>query len=454
MKILEQINHFIWGLPVLSMILFAGIFLTFKTNFAQIRMFPAAVTHFCSSLRKQKNPGNEVTGYRALCTALAATVGTGNIAGVAGAIAIGGPGVIFWMWLCGILGMIIKFTEVILALHYRKKDSSGQYLGGPMYIIENGLPPKFRFLAFYYCLFGLVATFGVGNGTQINAVVDSVKKLAQYNNFTLKLPHLLLLGVILACTVTLAFRKGTSGIASWAEKLVPFASIFYILLATSVLILRFQEIPKAIYRIFKGAFTPGAVTGGVIGSIFVTLRVGVSRGIFTNEAGMGTASVAHASAKVDNIVVQGFLGMIEVFLDTIVLCTLTALVILCSGVSVTYHSDPGILLTLEAFSHVLGDWISVVITALVCIFAFATVLGWGFYGLRFMEYLFGSGSWHIFILMEGVVCFISVLADTSLIWILSEIFNGLMAIPNLIVLIWLMPVVLSHIKEYKKAYRS
>lgn len=453
MAIIHKINTFIWGVPVLALILFSGILLTGKSRFAQIRLFPAAVCGFFNNMRIRNTSKGQISGYRALCTALAATVGTGNIAGVAGAIAIGGPGVIFWMWVSGLMGMIIKFAEVVLALHYRRKDATDHYLGGPMHMIANGMPGKMKFLSLLYCLFGLAASFGVGNGTQINAVVDGVKSISDTFGFPLGLPQLLVLGMILSCIVTCAFRKGTEGLGCWAEKLVPFASICYIMLAAAVLAIRFQKIPGALYSIFAGACNPRAMTGGVIGSAFLTLRVGISRGIFTNEAGMGTASIAHASANVENPIEQGFLGMVEVFFDTIVLCSLTALVILCSGVPVSYGSDPGIILTLNAFSEVLGDWVRIVLTFLVCIFAFATVIGWGFYGIHFSKYLFGNKSWHIFAACEAAVSFLSVLGNTAVIWTLSEIFNGLMAIPNLIALIWLMPVFFSDVKEYKKAHR-
>lgn len=435
------------------MILAIGVILTMKSRFAQAHLFLAAIAIFWDKLRNRKDSGDETSAYRALCTALAATVGTGNIAGVAGAIAIGGPGVVFWMWVSGILGMIIKFAEVTLAVHFRRKDDNAQYLGGPMYMISEGLPEKMKFLSVIYCVLGLAATFGVGNSTQINAVVEGGKSIMRHIGVPFELYHLILMGVTLSVLITLAFRNGTRGIGHLAEKLVPVATILYIILGMLVLILRMDRIPAAIFMIFKSAFMPRAVTGGVISSAFLTLRVGISRGIFTNEAGMGTACIAHASANVENAVSQGLMGMIEVFWDTIVLCTLTALVILCSGVQVTYGSDPGILLTMDAFSLVLGEWSRIILTLLVCIFAFATVLGWGFYGLRFYEYLFGSKTQTVFIILEAIVCFASVLGNTSMIWILAEIFNGLMAIPNMIALILLMPVFILEIKAYKKAYR-
>ena len=442
--VIETINGIIWGIPVLLLILVTGIILTYKTKGAQIRLFPAAVRHFLSSFQRRNGDGN--SGYRALCTALAATVGTGNIAGVAGAIAIGGPGVIFWMWVCALLGMIIKFAEVTLALYYRKKDSAGHYTGGAMYMIRHGLSGKLNFLAVLFCVFGIAATFGTGNAAQINAVTDGAKQIASLLGVWLGRPAILVMGVVLSCLITAAFRNGSSGIGRWAEILVPFASVIYIILAILVLILRFREIPFALQTIFYGAFSPKAVTGGVIGSFLVTLRTGVSRGIFTNEAGMGTASIAHATANEPDPIKQGYMGIIEVFLDTVVLCSLTALVILCSGTQVSYGTDTGILLTMKAFAGVLGNWVQVVISALVCIFAFATILGWGLYGMTCAQYLFGKKISSYFLFSEAVVVIIASVTDTAIIWTLSEIFNGLMAIPNLVAVMILMPVFLKQIK--------
>ena len=368
-KILETTNVIIWGIPVLSMILVVGILLSIRSRFAQIRLFPLAFRKFLQGFQKSEKDKAGISGYRELCTALAATVGTGNIAGVAGAIAIGGPGVIFWMWICALLGMVTKLAEVTLALKYRTKNSAGEYVGGPMYVIKHGLPKKYHFLAYFYSFFGIVAAFGVGNATQVNAVVDGMKSIAVLVGIDFGMPQALILGTVLTILILTAFKRGAGGIGSWTEKLVPIAAIGYILLAAGVLISRNAQIPHAVSAIISGAFNPKSATCGVIGYAFLTLRVGASRGVFTNEAGMGTASIAHAAADVSHPVEQGFMGVIEVFLDTIVICTLTALVILCSGVSIPFGSDPGITLTMEAFSVVYGDWCQVLITGLVCIFA-------------------------------------------------------------------------------------
>lgn len=451
---MQAINSFLWGIPVLILILTVGIYLTISSGFWQFRFFPKAVRQLINSFKRSNENGT--SGYRALCTALAATVGTGNIAGVAGAIAIGGPGVVFWMWVCAILGMIIKLAEVTLAIRFRVKDRVGCFAGGPMYIIENGLPKRFQWLAYLYCFFGVIAAFGVGNATQINAVIYGLKDTA--NMFHLELTPLgaCFIGLLIAFLVAVAFWSGDTRIGAWTEKLIPFASLIYILLATGVLIARHQMIPYAIKSIVIGAFSPRPITCGMICSCFVTLRVGASRGVFTNEAGMGTASIAHSAADVAHPVDQGLMGMMEVFIDTIVICTLTALVILCSGVKIPYGTDPGITLTMEAFSGVLGSWSKAVLTVLICLFAFATILGWGFYGRKCAQYLFGEVSWHFISLAQCLCIVISSVLGTSVVWIFSEIVNGLMALPNLIALITLSPVFISMIKTYpavEKAYR-
>lgn len=455
-NILQTINAFLWGIPVLLLILIVGIYLTIRSHFAQFRLFPSAMHHFIESLKKPQGEEEGTSGYRALCTALAATVGTGNIAGVAGAIALGGPGVVFWMWVCALLGMVTKLAEVTLALHYRSRDCDGKFLGGPMYIIDNGLPPKFKFLSFLYCFFCVVAAFGVGNATQINTVINSAELTAETLNCTFDTRQVCALGLILAVLVTVAFRNNGGRIGAWAEKLVPFASVIYILLSAGVLLRYYSQVPGAIMEIISGAFSPKTATCGVISSVLLTLRVGASRGVFTNEAGMGTASIAHAAANVKHPVEQGLMGIMEVFLDTVVICTLTALVILCSGVPIPYGSDPGITLTMDAFSKVYGDWSILLISALVSIFAFATILGWGLYGSRCAQYLFGKKAGNVYMIAQAGGIMLGALLNTSVVWVFSEIVNGLMAIPNLIALVLLSPVFIrlcSDCLQKKKAYR-
>lgn len=447
-RVLEFINGIVWGAPALVLILGVGLYLSIRTGFAQITLFPRALREFFARLGGGKTVDGSVTSFQALCTALAATVGTGNLVGVAGAMAIGGPGAIFWMWICALLGMITKLAEATLAVHFRVK-SNGEYVGGPMYIIREGMGKRWLWLGSLYSFFGVIAAFGVGNATQINAVVTGVNAaLTAFGGQETQTGNVLM-GVLLAILIGLMLLGGARRIGLVAELLVPFVSVAYLLLGLGVLIARIHELPNALRLIVLSAFSPKAVTGGIVGSMFITLRIGVSRGVFTNEAGMGTASIAHASAQVEHPVQQGLMGIMEVFLDTVVICTMTALVILVSGVPIPYGIDVGVTLTTEAFSAVYGDWISVFIAAALCCFAFATVLGWGLYGARCAQFLFGADVWKKFVLLQSVVVVLGAVLNTGTVWILSETINGLMAIPNLIALAVLSPTVSRLTREYK-----
>lgn len=437
--ILERVNAAVWGVPALLGILGIGIYLSIRTGFAQVRLFPKALRAFLSTFRRNRGKDEGVSPYRALCTALAATVGTGNLAGVAGAIAIGGPGAVFWMWISAVLGMMTKFAEATLSVRYRERNSGGEWVGGPMYMIRNGMGKRWRWLATVYCFFGVVAAFGVGNATQVNTVIGGINQAvtalggaeSQWGN--------VLMGIGLAVLICGILLGGMKKIGTMAEMLVPFASVCYLLLGLGVLIARIQDVPGAFAAIFTGAFSPRAVTGGMVGSMFAALRIGVSRGVFTNEAGMGTAGIAHSAARVTHPAQQGLMGIMEVFLDTVVICTMTALVILVSGVAIPYGEDVGVVLTTQAFSAVYGDWVSILIAAALCCFAIATVLGWGLYGARCAQFLFGDGVWKRFVLLQGVAVILGAVLKTGTVWLLSETVNGLMAIPNLIALGCLAP---------------
>ncbi len=448
-KYLEAFNSFVWGVPALVLILGVGLYISISTGFIQIRLFPRALRDFFARFKGDKTDGSGVTPFQALCTALAATVGTGNLAGVAGAIAIGGPGAIFWMWACAILGMATKFAEATLAVRYRVKEN-GEHLGGPMYMIREGLGKNWGWLGAIYSFFGIVAAFGVGNATQINAVITGVNEAVKaFGGQSSRLGDLVM-GAALAVIILAMLLGGAKRIGLVAERLVPFASIAYLLLGLGVLIVRWQAIPGAFDAIIEGAFSPWAVTGGAVGSFLSSLRIGVSRGVFTNEAGMGTASIAHAGANVKHPAEQGLMGIMEVFLDTIMICTMTALVILVSGISIPYGFDPGVALTTEAFSAVYGGWVSVAIAAALCCFAFATVLGWGLYGARCAQYLFGAEAWKKFAYLQAVTVVLGAVLETKTVWLLSETVNGLMAIPNLIALALLSPELIRLTKEYRK----
>ncbi len=450
-ELLKQVNQIVWGIPTLLLILGSGLYLTIRSGFFQFTYFPKALRSFILKLKPSKEPVDGVSPYQALCTALAATVGTGNIAGVAGAITLGGPGAVFWMWICAFLGMILKCAEAVLAVRFRQKNDSGQWYGGPMYMMEQGMSHRWRFLAVLYAFFGVVAAFGVGNATQINAVIGGVHSAAETMGISFHRTADIFLAFVLAIVVALMLSGGAKRIGKIAEMLVPYASLLYLLLGLGVIVLKIQAVPAAFSHILTGAFSPKAVTGGMVGSVFAVCRIGASRGVFTNEAGMGTASMAHASATVSHPCEQGLMGIMEVFLDTIVICTVTALVILCSGVPIPYGTDTGAELTTLAFSEIYGSWVSILISLSLICFALATVLGWGYYGLCCARYLFSEGWMKLFIPLQVMTVLAGALLKTGTVWLLAETVNGLMAIPNLIVLLGLCPEFMKLIKEYKMA---
>ena len=420
---LEGFNEFLWGVPVLGLILGTGIYLTVRTRVVQLRLLGAACRSFFCRMKRRDS------GFRALCTALAATVGTGNIAGVAGAIAIGGPGAVFWMWISAFFGMAVKFAECVLAVRYRELDGRA----GPMYIITRGLGEQWRPLAGLYCVFGLAAAFGVGNAAQVNAVMSALETTEASEGF------MLAVGLILAAAVAWMVMGGAKTIAGAAEALIPMVSGTYIVLSLIAIALRWDLVGEALEGILRGAFDPAAVTGGAVGGMAVSLRLGVSRGTFTNEAGMGTAAIAHGSAETEDPVDQGLMGIMEVFLDTMVICTLTALVILTSGMPIPYGMDVGAELTAAALERSFGDWVSAVLCGCLVLFALATILGWGFYAGRCAEFLFGGINWRLFGLIQGAVVLVGLFLDTGAVWTLAEIGNGLMAIPSLTAVLLTFP---------------
>lgn len=449
-EILEQMNNLVWGIPTLVLILVVGLYLSLRTGFPQLTLFGRSLKSFVARLRPGKTEQGAVSSFQALCTALAATVGTGNLAGVAGAIAIGGPGSVFWMWVCALLGMGIKYAEATLAVRFRIKDSSGEYVGGPMYMIRNGMDKRFCWLAGLYSFFGVIAAFGVGNATQVNAVISSLNEVKISFGGRESVTGNLIMGILLAALVGFMLMGGLKRIAGIAQNLVPLASLGYILLGLGVLLLRYDAVPAAFGSILQGAFRPQAVTGGMVGSAFSALRIGVSRGVFTNEAGMGTASIAHAAAQVKKPGEQGLMGIMEVFLDTLVICTVTALVILCSGVPISYGEDVGVVLTNQAFSSVYGEWVSIFIALALLCFAVATILGWGLYGIRCAQYLFGTDVWRRFVWLQTGAVVVGAVLKTGTVWLLADTVNGLMAIPNLIALIFLAPELRRLTRELKQ----
>lgn len=384
--------------------------------------------------------------FQAVCTALAGTVGTGNIAGVAGAIALGGPGAIFWMWCSAFLGMCTKFSEVTLAIHFREKNKNGEYVGGPMYYIKNGLSKKWHFLAVFYAVFGVLTVFGTGNATQVNTIVSSVNTALMNFNVLKGEPNSnvnLIFGIFIAALVAMVLLGGIKRIGQVSEKLVPFMAVLYVILALGVIILNIQRVPGVFAQIVSGAFTPRAATGGIIGSMFLSMKRGVSRGIFSNEAGLGTGSIAHACADTDNAVHQGMFGIFEVFMDTIVICTLTGLVILLAAPNISYGQAAGAELTISGFTATYGGWVSILTAIAMCCFAFSTIIGWGLYGSRCIEFLGGEKFVRPFLVVYSFVSIVGATMNLGLLWDISDTFNGLMAVPNLIALLMLS----GHVKK-------
>ena len=451
-KINGAVNNFVWGVPAMALIMGVGLYLTLRLHCVQIRRFGHALRNTIGKIfHRGEAAEGSVTPFQAVCTALAATVGTGNIAGVAGAIAIGGPGAVFWMWVSALLGMCTKFVEVTLAVQFRERNAQGDWVGGPMYYIKNGLGKKWMWLAYIFAALGVLTVFGTGNATQVNAIITSINSALYSFGVTPKggLPAVnLAIGIFIALLVALVLLGGIRRIGRVAERLVPFMALLYVVLGLGVVALNLNRVPAAFAAIFRGAFSPAAVTGGVVGAMFTSMKKGVSRGIFSNEAGLGTASIAHASAHVDGPVKQGLYGVFEVFADTIVICTLTALVILLGGAEITYGQAAGADLTISGFTSTYGSWVSVVTAVAMCSFAFSTILGWGLYGTRCIEFLFGTRVNKPFMLVYSAVAVLGATVNLGLLWDISDTFNGLMVIPNLIAVVLLSPVAVKLIREY------
>ena len=448
----DLLNGFIWGVPAMTCIIGVGLYLGIRSGFLQLRKFGYSMKCTIGRIFDRTTAvRGAMTPFQAVCTALAATVGTGNIAGVAGAIAIGGPGAVFWMWISALLGMGTKFAEVTLAVNFRERNEQGDYVGGPMYYIKNGLGSKWMWLAYLYAFFGVCAVFGTGNATQVNTITAAVNT-ALINYGLLSVDSTagsnLIIGVFICIIVALILIGGVKRIGKVSETLVPIMALLYILLGIGLIVLRIDRIPAVFVSIFQGAFRPAAVTGGVVGSFFVSMQKGVSRGIFSNEAGLGTGSIAHACADTENPVQQGMFGIFEVFMDTIVICTMTALIILLSGVEIPYGQAAGAELTIGGFTRVYGNWVSIFTAIALCSFAFSTIVGWGLYGARCAEFLLGSRILLPFNIAYSLVSILGATVNLGLVWGISDTFNGFMTVPNLIAVFLLTPVVLKLTKEH------
>ena len=464
MQAIESINKWlngvVWGIPMMCLILGTGVYLCIRCGFPQFAHFGHIMKNTLGkAFEKSEAKEGSVSPFKAMCTALAASIGTGNIAGVSGAIAIGGPGAVFWMWMSALLGMCTKFAEVTLSIKFRQRNEKGDWVGGPMYYIQNGLGKKWKWLASVFAVFGALAAFGIGNMTQVNTICSTVggaiKNFVPDVNLTIVA---WIVGALCAVLASIVYLGGIEAIGDVCALLVPVMAIIYILASIAVIVMNISAVPEAFGAIFKGAFNPAAVSGGLAGAgIKMAITKGVGRGIFSNEAGLGSAPIAHAAADVDHPVKQGMFGVFEVFMDTIVVCTMTAMVVLLGvGVhNIEFGNDIGAQLTINGFMSVFGDKIpGVVVAVCLTMFAFSTVLTWGLYGTRCMEYLFNYKAAKVYQIIFCGVMIIGGVIKLQLAWDIADTLNGLMAIPNLIALLLLSPVVIKLTKEYFRGVKA
>ncbi len=400
--------------------------MSFKGGFFQIfRFFDSAKLMFKAFRTKKRG---EFSSFKAACTSLSAAVGTGNIAGVAGALSLGGAGAIFWMWVSAVMGMCIKAVEIVLSVRYREENREGEFKGGPMYYIKNGLPQVFKPLSYIFCIVGIPAVFCTGNITQTNAAAVSVSESPVIR---------LVIGLVFSVSTFAAITGGIGRIGDFTEKIVPFMSVLYVAFCSVSLIFNIDFLPVAFKMIIKGAFSPKAVTGGAVGSVITAAFIGAERGIFSNEAGLGTAGIAHSSASDADENKQGLFGIFEVFVDTILLCTLTALTVLCSGIPINYGFHASSELVISALSGVFGSVAKPIIAVMLCLFAFSSIIGWAVYGSIFTEFLFGKKGAKFFARVYPLGCISGAVAGVGFAWKLSAFFNGIMLIINLPVIVLL-----------------
>ena len=438
LELLKALDAFVWGPPLLILLVGTGIYLTIRLGLLQVARLPKA---FQLIFTKDKGHG-DVSSFAALCTALAATVGTGNIIGVATAIKVGGPGALFWMWMAAFFGMATKYAEGLLAIKYRTKDANGAVAGGPMHYILLGMGEKWRPLAIFFALAGvLVALLGIGTFTQVNSITESIQNTAQVDPA--------ITALILSIFVGIAVFGGLKSISKVSTAVVPFMAIVYILGTLTVILFNIEKIPATLALIFTSAFSPTAAVGGFAGaSIRMAIQNGVARGVFSNESGLGSAPIAAAAAKTNEPVEQGLTSMTGTFIDTLIICTLTGLTILVTGV---WSGDlNGVALTQSAFSTVFSYFGPSLLTIFLVLFAFTTILGWNYYGERCFEFLFGVRFIWLYRVVFVVMVLLGGFIELDMVWIIADIVNALMALPNLIALLVLSPVVIAETKQYFK----
>ncbi|BAU74224.1 alanine/glycine:cation symporter family protein [Metapseudomonas furukawaii] len=437
--LVNQINGLVWGPPMLVAILGTGLFLMVFLRFMPLLRIGTGFRLLWQGRAKGDEESGEISPFQALMTCLAATVGTGNIAGVATAIFLGGPGALFWMWCTALVGMATKYSEVVLAVHYREKDARKEHVGGPMYAIKNGLGKKWLWLGTAFAIFGGLAGFGIGNMVQVNSMAHALES-------TFNVPFWVT-GVVTMVVTGLVILGGIRRIGKVAEALVPFMCVAYIIASIAVLIINVDAIPGAFELIFTHAFSPAAATGGFAGAaVMAAIRFGVARGIFSNEAGLGTAGIAQAAGTTNSPVRSGLIGMLGTFIDTLIICTMTGLVIICSGVWTSGQS--GAALSAAAFESALPGFGAIILSLALVIFAYTTILGWSYYGERCWEFLVGTKAILPFRIVWVLAIPFGAVAQLDFAWLVADTLNGLMALPNLLSLLLLSPVVVKLTREY------
>ena len=461
-EIVSLLNGIAWGPWMLVLLVGTGVYLSIRVGFLQFRKFGYAMRNTLGKIfTKQEAGEGEVTPFQAVATALAATVGTGNIAGVTGAICVGGPGAVFWMWISALFGMVTKYAEVVLAIRYRERNAQGDWVGGPMYYIRNGMGKQWNWLSVVFCVLGALAAFGIGNMTQVNTIASSINtaidsfggSTAAYSVELLgqNIPiSSIMTGAVVAMVVGMVLFGGIKRIGAVSERMVPVMAAIYILASLIIIGTHVSSIGSVFAMIFKGAFSADAALGGVFGiTIMTTIQKGVGRGVFSNEAGLGSAPMAHAASSETDPVKQGLYGIFEVFMDTIVICTLTALTLLCGAQDkIVWGQSAGAELISASFSSVFGAQIGSSIVAVgISLFALSTILSWSLYGTRCCEFLLGSKAAKVYQILFVAVILVGATLELELVWNIADTLNGFMAIPNLIALLGLSPVVIKLTKD-------
>ena len=437
-----MLDSYVWGPYVLLPLLVGtGIYLTLGLRFMPWRNIGRAAVYMWKGRKSDASHEGEISPFKAMMTCMAATIGTGNIVGVATAIMIGGPGAVFWMWVTGFLGMSTKYCEAVLAVKYREVTPAGDFVGGPMYYIKNGLGASWKWMALLFAIFGMVASFGIGNMTQANSITANLSTTFGIPEYAIAIMLLVVTGAVLL--------GGVKRIGDVAGFLVPGMALFYIAMGITIMAINYDKVVPAFLSIFQHAFSPASATGGFVGaSILLAMRMGLARGLFSNEAGLGSGPIAHATAITDNPVRQGFLGMIDPFIDTVIVCSMTAIVILIAGDWTAVDRGSAAVMTSVAFGHALPGFGQYGVAIGLLLFAFTTILGWCVYGERCAVYIFGHKALKPFRIIFTLVVPVGALLELSFVWDLSDLFNGLMALPNLLALLLLSPIVFRLTREF------